>query len=136
MAAAILFAVSAVLTKTFVHYLGQGLFAWVPHWEPYAMALAIGIGFVIGQSAFQAGSLAGSVAGIEAAEPIASVALGVGLLDEHVAIGTPVQAVAVMLSVITVVFAMVMLARSEGRLVAGRPSTAGSDQGFVRPAAP
>ncbi len=67
---------SAVLTKTFVHYLGQGLFAWVPHWEPYAMALAIGIGFVIGQSAFQAGSLAGSVAGIEAAEPIASVALG------------------------------------------------------------
>ena len=132
-AAAVLFAVSAVLTKAFVHYLGDGPFAWVPHWEPYVMALAILSGFVIGQSAFQAGSLAGSVAGIEAAEPIASVALGVGLLDESVSIGTPVQAAAVVLSVITVVFAMIMLARSEHRLVAGVPHADDADGHRVGP---
>ncbi len=132
-AAAILFAVSAVLTKAFVHYLGVGILAWVPHWEPYVMALAIVTGFVMGQSAFQAGSLAGSVAGIEAAEPIASVALGVGLLDESVSIGTPVQAAAVILSVVTVVFALVMLARSEGRLVGGSSPTAEADRNVVGP---
>ena len=33
-AASIAFATSAVLTKAFMHYLAQGIFAWVPHWEP------------------------------------------------------------------------------------------------------
>src|SRR6185295_6137980 len=35
-AAGIAFGVSALLTKALVHYLGDGLFAWVTHWEPYA----------------------------------------------------------------------------------------------------
>ena len=118
-AAAILFATSVVLTKAFVHYLGDGVFAWVPHWEPYAMALVIVSGFVLAQSAFQAGSLAASVAGIEAAEPIVSVLLGIGLLDETVAIGTPLQVIAVAASVVAVVFGIVTLARSEDRLDAG-----------------
>ncbi len=118
-AAAILFASSAVLTKAFVHYLGDGVLAWAPHWEPYAMAVVIGSGFVIGQSAFQAGSLAASVAGIEAAEPIVSVVLGVGLLHEHVAIGSPAHLAAVVVAVFAVVVAIISLARSEDRLVIG-----------------
>jgi drug/metabolite transporter (DMT)-like permease len=121
-AAAILFAASAVLTKAFVHYLGEGLFAWVPHWEPYVMAVVIGCGFVIGQSAFQAGSLAASVAGIEATEPIASVVLGVLLLDETVSIGTPLEAGAVVISVAAVVIGIVSLARSENRPVTNAAS--------------
>ena len=79
------FAASAMLTKAFVHYLGEGPFAWAPHWEPYAMAVTILLGFLLVQSAFQAGSLAAAVAGIEATEPVVAVVLGVVLLDEHVA---------------------------------------------------
>ena len=126
-AAAILFAASAVLTKAFVHYLGRGIFAWVPHWEPYVMAVVIGCGFLLGQSAFQSGSLAASVAGIEAAEPIASVALGLGLLDEKVSIGTPLHSIAVMASVVAVVAGIIALARSEGRVVTAL--TPGLDRG-------
>jgi hypothetical protein len=40
LAAGTLFGTSAVLTKAFVHYLGGGVFNWVPHWEPCALAVS------------------------------------------------------------------------------------------------
>ncbi len=38
-AAGISFGIAAVLTKTLMHYLGNGVFAWVNHWEPYGLAV-------------------------------------------------------------------------------------------------
>jgi hypothetical protein len=112
-AAAIAFATGAVLTKSFVHFLGEGVFAWVPHWEPYAMAVAIPVGFLLVQSAFQAGSLAASVAGIEATEPIVSVCLGVALLHERIAVDGTAAALAIAVSCVAVMWAVVVLAHVE-----------------------
>ena len=112
-AGATAFAASAVLTKAFVHYLGEGPFAWAPHWEPYAMAVAILLGFLLVQSAFQAGSLAAAVAGIEATEPVVAVVLGVVLLDEHVATRGALGVVALVVAALAVVGALVTLAHAE-----------------------
>src|SRR6185369_4193245 len=112
-AGATAFAASAVLTKVFVHYLGEGPFAWAPHWEPYAMAVAILLGFLLVQSAFQAGSLAAAVAGIEATEPVVAVILGVVLLDEHVATHGRTGVVVLVGAAIAVVVALVALAHVE-----------------------
>jgi hypothetical protein len=115
-AASIAFATSAVLTKAFMHYLGEGIFAWVPHWEPYAMAVVIIAGFVVMQSAFQTGHLAASVAGLQTPGPVVAVVLGVGLLDEQVSFNTVAQVVMVVASLTAVVVAIVVLAHGESRL--------------------
>jgi drug/metabolite transporter (DMT)-like permease len=134
---AIAFAASVILTKAFVHYLGDGPFAWAPHWEPYAMAVAILVGFLLVQSAFQAGSLAAAVAGIEATEPVVAVILGIVLLDEHVAARGRFGVLVLVVAALAVVGALVSLAHVEdGRVV---DATAGSDSGepaTPRPATP
>ncbi len=59
-AAGISFGAAAVLTKGVVHYLGDGILAWIPHWESYALAATSIGGVIVGQSAFQTGALAAS----------------------------------------------------------------------------
>ena len=116
-AAGISFATSALFTKAFVSYLADGAFAWVDHWEPYAMAVSIIGGFLLVQSAFQAGSLAAAVGAVEATEPIAAVAFGLGLLNESLFVSSIAQVGAVTLSAVAVLWAIVALARAEGRAV-------------------
>jgi drug/metabolite transporter (DMT)-like permease len=122
--ASIAFATSAVLTKAFMHYLGKGIFAWVPHWEPYAMAVVIIVGFVVMQSAFQTGHMAASIAGLQAPGPVVSVILGAGLLDETIKVDTVAQAFIVVVSLIAVVAAIIELAQAESRLAMWRRSPA------------
>jgi drug/metabolite transporter (DMT)-like permease len=114
--ASIAFATSAVLTKAFMHYLAQGVFAWVPHWEPYAMAGVIISGFVVMQSSFQTGYLAASVAGLQAPGPVIAVVLGAGLLDETISVDTINQVLLVVASLTAVVVSIVVLAHAESRL--------------------
>jgi drug/metabolite transporter (DMT)-like permease len=119
---AIAFATSAVLTKAFMHYLGEGIFAWVGHWEPYAMAAVIIGGFVVMQSSFQTGHMAASVAGMQAPGPVVSVVLGAGLLDETIKVDTVAQAFLVVVSLTAVVGAIIELAQAESRLAMWRRS--------------
>jgi drug/metabolite transporter (DMT)-like permease len=118
--ASIAFATSAVLTKEFMHYLSQGVFAWAPHWEPYAMAGVIIGGFVVMQSSFQTGYLAASVAGLQAPGPVVAVVLGAGLLDETVTVDTTAQVFLVVVSLMAVVGSIIVLARAESRLARWR----------------
>ncbi len=83
-AAGIAFGVSALLTKALVHYLGDGIFAWVPHWEPYALAVAAIGGVIIAQSALQTGALGAAVGSIESMSVISGSLFGLFLLDERV----------------------------------------------------
>jgi drug/metabolite transporter (DMT)-like permease len=119
-AASIAFATSAVLTKAFMHYLAQGIFAWAPHWEPYAMGGVIIVGFVMMQSSFQTGYLAASVAGLQAPGPVVAVVLGVGLLDEQLTVNTVLQVFVVVASLTAVVGAIIVLSHAEGRLALWR----------------
>jgi drug/metabolite transporter (DMT)-like permease len=111
--ASIAFATSAVLTKSFMHYLAEGIFAWAPHWEPYAMAGVIIAGFVIMQSSFQTGHLAASVAGLQAPGPVVAVILGSTLLDETISVQTVFQTFLVVVSLLAIVLAILLLARAE-----------------------
>jgi drug/metabolite transporter (DMT)-like permease len=120
-AAGIAFATSVLFTKAFVHFLGDGVFGWVPHWQTYAMVVAIVGGFLLIQSAFQAGSLAAAVGAVEATEPIASVAFGLGLLHERVFAASPAELLLVTISAGAVLWAIVALARAGDRAVEGVP---------------
>jgi drug/metabolite transporter (DMT)-like permease len=117
-AAGICFAAAAVLTKGVVHYLGDGVFAWIPHWEPYALALVSIGGVIIGQSAFQTGALAASVGATESTAPIAAAILGLVLLDESVFFDSADQIAAVVISICMILFGIAALARAEERVVA------------------
>jgi hypothetical protein len=120
--AAIAFATSAVLTKAFMHYLAEGVFAWWNHWEPYAMGLIIIAGFVVMQTSFQTGYMAASVAGLQAPGPVVSVVLGIGLLDETVKVDTVAQVFFVVVSLVAMVAANIELAQAESRLAMWRRS--------------
>ncbi|HSO94805.1 MAG TPA: DMT family transporter [Acidimicrobiia bacterium] len=112
LAAGISFGVSAALTKTFVHLLGQGVFPMLQHWEPYALAVATLGGLLLAQSSFQAGSLSASIAALEVAEPVVAAAIGVGILDERVRTGSVMYQVAIVLALIGMFFGVVALSRS------------------------
>jgi len=113
LAAGTLFGTSAVLTKAFVHFLGQGALDWVPHWEPYALAVSSITGLVLAQSAFQTGGLAAAVSAEQVLQPLTGVALGVGLLDERLELSGPIGTLIVGAALIAMLGGVLMLARVE-----------------------
>jgi drug/metabolite transporter (DMT)-like permease len=116
-AAGLSFGMSAVLTKTLMHYFGDGIFAWVNHWEPYALAVfAIG-GVVIAQSALQTGALGAAVGTTEAMGPISAAILGLLLLGENVSAASATQAFAIVVSILAVLWGIVVLSRAEERVM-------------------
>jgi len=119
LAAGTLFGVSAVLTKAFVHYLGQGILDWVPHWEPYALAVSSITGLVFAQSAFQTGALAAAIGAEQVMQPLTGVALGVGLLDEHLGITGSAETLTLLVALGAMVCGVIALARVEHPELAG-----------------
>lgn len=118
-AAGIAFGVSALLTKALVHYLGDGIFAWVPHWEPYALAVAAIGGVIVAQSALQTGALGAAVGSIEAMSVISGSLFGLFLLDERVSAHTPFEIFAVVVSITAILGGIVTLSHSEERIMGG-----------------
>ncbi len=106
-----LFGASALLTKAFVHYLGQGIFNWVPHWEPYALAVTAIGGLVLSQSAFQTGALAAAVSAEQVLQPLSGVALGVGLLQERLEISGSVPTILLLVALGSMCWGVLALAR-------------------------
>jgi hypothetical protein len=83
-AAAICFAVLALLTKTVTYLISQGVSSTFTTWQPYAL-VGVGIlGFLFSQSAYQAGPLENSLPVIDTIEPTAAVLLGVLCFNERV----------------------------------------------------
>jgi drug/metabolite transporter (DMT)-like permease len=123
-AAGISFGAAAVLTKGVVHYLGDGIFAWIPHWESYALAVTSIGGVIVGQSAFQTGALAASVGATESTAPITAAILGLALLDERVSFDSAIHVAAVVVSVSMVLWGIAALARAEERVIVDASATA------------
>src|SRR3984957_12539991 len=83
-AAAICFALLALLTKSLTFLLGKGVTATVTAWQPYAL-VAVGIvGFLFSQSSYQAASLESSLPIIDTVEPGLATVLGLVGFREHV----------------------------------------------------
>ena len=83
-ATALLYGITAAVTKGVVSLLDDGLLALVTAWETPALAIAAVGGTLLSQSAFQAGGLAASLPIITVGEPIVGVALGAAVLGEQV----------------------------------------------------
>jgi len=118
-AAGIAFGVSALLTKALVHYLGDGIFAWVPHWEPYGLAVAAIGGVIVAQSALQTGALGAAVGSIESMSVISGSLFGLFLLDERVGAHSAFEIFAVVVSVAAIVGGIITLSHSEERMIGG-----------------
>jgi len=112
-----LFGTSALLTKAFVHYLSGGIFNWVPHWEPYALAVSSITGLLLAQSAFQTGSLAAAISAEQLLQPLTGVALGIGLLDEHIDVSGRAEVSLLIAALIAMVWGVLALARAEQDVV-------------------
>ena len=108
-----LFGASALLTKAFVHYLSGGIFNWVLHWEPYALAVCSITGLLLAQSAFQTGALAAAVSAEQLLQPLTGVALGIGLLDEHIDVEGRGQLALLAVALVAMVWGVLALARAE-----------------------
>ena len=113
MGAGALFGTSALLTKAFVHYLSGGIFNWVPHWEPYALAVSSITGLVLAQSAFQTGALAAAISAEQLLQPLTGVALGIGMLDEHLDITGRGQMFLLLVALGSMIWGVLALARAE-----------------------
>ncbi|HEV7525264.1 MAG TPA: DMT family transporter [Acidimicrobiia bacterium] len=118
-AAGIAFGVSALLTKALVHYLGGGVFAWVPHWEPYALAVAAIGGVIVAQSALQTGALGTAVGSIESMSVISGSLYGLFLLNEHVGAHSAFEIFAVVFSIVLILWGIIQLSHAEGRMLGG-----------------
>jgi drug/metabolite transporter (DMT)-like permease len=82
--AGVLFGFTAALTKAVTDQLGDDLFGVLVHWQLYAL-IAIGyVSLTLNQLALSTGELAPAIATSMAFDPIASVVLGVTLLEESI----------------------------------------------------
>jgi hypothetical protein len=126
-AAGIAFGVSALLTKALVHYFGQGIFAFIPHWEPYALAVSAIGGVIVAQSALQTGALGAAVGSIESMSVISGSLFGLFLLDERVGAHTPFEIFAVVVSIGAILGGILKLAHSEGRVLGGASTAPPAD---------
>jgi drug/metabolite transporter (DMT)-like permease len=115
LATALLYSITAVLTKAAVTELGDGLDVFFTSWEPY-VGIALGIGaLLVNQSAFQAGDLQASLPTLTAAEPIVGSVLGLVMLDELITATGVVEWTAVLLAAVVIVGSVVALSISTAR---------------------
>jgi hypothetical protein len=104
----------AVATMVFTHVVSNGLVAIVVSWSTYAL-IACGLGsLLITQTAFQAGHPLIALPVLAAVTPAASVAVGFGLLEETIRMGTGNVAGAG-LAVLATSIGLAVLARSAPR---------------------
>jgi len=98
-AGALMFALSAALTKVFTTLVTEGWGHVFIHWEPYAMAATGIIGFFFAQNAYHAGPITASQASITIIDPLASVLIGIWLFDDRLRTASwrgPVEALAML----------------------------------------
>jgi drug/metabolite transporter (DMT)-like permease len=111
-AAAVLFATVAVLTKISTHRLAiGGLHALLSVPAPYLLVVLAVAATLVQQSAFHAGALQASVPTMLVGEPLLAVLLGIIVLGEHLAV-TGAGVVLLPLAVVAMVAATLALARS------------------------
>lgn len=82
-AGAIGFAFTAALIKTMDTYIAAGWTNMFLHWETYAVALCGIASLFLAQNAFHAGPIAASQTALVLVDPLASIAIGLGLYGDN-----------------------------------------------------
>lgn len=110
----LIYGLTAPVTKSVVHQLGDGPLTILVHGEAYALAVLSIAGLIITQSAFQSGRLAAALPGIEATEPVVTVVLGLALLGERLTATTIATKAVIPLAAAVMFVSVVVLARWAG----------------------
>jgi len=113
-ATGILFALSAALTKAVVDELDDGILTIFTTWHLYALAVIGYASMTLNQLALNTGALAPAVATSMAFDPIASVILGVTLLQETLDTG-PLDIAATVLALAAAGVGMAVLSRQQSQ---------------------
>jgi hypothetical protein len=110
----------AVVTMAFTHTLGHGLTGMLTSWPVYAVAIGGPCSLLLTQTAYQAGFPMVSLPVITVVTPMASLAVGVGLLGETTQL-TALSAAGAGLAVLVAAIGLVVLARTAS-VPAGDPA--------------
>ena len=81
-AGAVGFAFTASLTKTMSDYIATDWVHMFSHWQTYAVAVCGVLSLFLTQNAFHAGPIAASQTALVLVDPLASIALGIGLFGD------------------------------------------------------
>jgi len=128
-AGAVIFALSAALTKQLTTLISQGWSQVLTDWIPYALVATGVVGLFLIQSSFHAGPVTASQAAITLIDPIVSVVLGIYLFNDHLDTAgwrLPVEVA----SIFVVVAGVMVLCTSP--LVAGAKDESGAGDDLVR----
>lgn len=116
-AAGLLFGMQDTLTAAVDVLAAKGISALFTSWVPYALLTVGVIGLLLAQSAFEAAPLSSSLPAITAVEPLAGIALGIGIYGEQIR-ATSLAVAGEIVGLAAIVVGIIVLGRSP--LVAGR----------------
>ena len=116
-ATGVLFALSAALTKVAADQVEAGLFEVFVHWQLYALIVVGYASMTLNQLALNTGALAPAVATALAFDPIASVVIGVTVLNESLHT-SPAGIAGTVLALAAALAGMAVLARSQAETAA------------------
>jgi drug/metabolite transporter (DMT)-like permease len=105
------YACTAALLKALTDIAARDPLSLLWSWQLYTVLVVGGAGLVLNQLAFQAGPLTASLPAIATVDPLASVAIGVWVFDEHVRHGLAADAALAVLLVLLAI-GVIPLARS------------------------
>ncbi len=108
--AGIAFAGAAALIKTATNLLAQGVVALVFGWQLYALIVVGATGMLLSQLAYRSGPVSASLPAMNSVNPLASVLIGVAVLDEHFRTG-PIPSTVEAFALAAMTLATVLLSR-------------------------
>jgi drug/metabolite transporter (DMT)-like permease len=111
MATGILWGVSAALTKATVDQLDEGILGLLVDWHLYALLIVGFFSLSLAQASLQVGALAPAIATQSIFDPVASVILGITLMQETLDV-RPLEAIGSGLALLACCVGLVALARS------------------------
>jgi drug/metabolite transporter (DMT)-like permease len=88
-AAGILYGLQDAITQRTLFLSSDGVSAFFSDWKPYALVVVGLAGLWLNQSAFAAAPIQASLPSLTAAEPLAGIAIGVGVFDESFRLSLP-----------------------------------------------
>jgi hypothetical protein len=106
------YGLTAVLTKSTVDLVGDGVVQLLGHWQLYVLLAASAVGLLLNQSAFQAGHVAASLPAIAVVNPVLSSTFAVTMFGEHLDATGPLAVTVTALSIVAMVLGTIALARS------------------------
>ena len=133
-ATGLLFGLSAALTKAVGDQVEEGLFTIFADWHTYALVVVGYASMTLSQLSLQTGVLAPAVATSMAFDPIASVVLGVTLLQESLHTSA-LGAAAAIAALAAALAGLAVLARTQQTAVATKPAQGAQSAAGVGPVA-